>query len=189
MKPTQAEDTSFKEWPSIPRLSRECTITEKIDGTNASLLFTEDGQFFAGSRTRWLSEGQDNFGFYAWANKNKEALRELLGVGRHYGEWWGLGIQIAYAKQNRCFSLFNVKKHAAINTVIDGVEIAPVPTLYIGEFTTQAVEDAMAKLKETGSVASKGFMRPEGVVVFHHPQGYLFKKTFENDEKGKSYGA
>ena len=44
----------------------------------------------------------------------------------------------------------------------------------------------MAKLKETGSIASPGFMNPEGVVIFHTGKvQVLFKKTFEKDEKGK----
>jgi len=45
----------FKEFPKIARLSRECIITEKIDGTNASILITDDGDMFFGSRTRWIT--------------------------------------------------------------------------------------------------------------------------------------
>ena len=45
----------FVEFPKMPRLSREIIITEKIDGTNASVTITEDGQFLTGSRTRWIT--------------------------------------------------------------------------------------------------------------------------------------
>jgi hypothetical protein len=43
----------------------------------------------------------------------------------------------------------------------------------------------MAKLKETGSIAAKGYMDPEGLVVFHSQNSALFKVTFEYDECGK----
>lgn len=38
----------FKGFPKMARLSRECIITEKIDGTNAQICITEDGQFLSG---------------------------------------------------------------------------------------------------------------------------------------------
>jgi hypothetical protein len=43
-------------------------------------------------------------------------------------------------------------------------------------------------LKDNGSKASPGFMKPEGVIIFHTANGYLFKKTIEKDEyhKGES---
>jgi len=40
-----------------------------------------------------------------------------------------------------------------------------------------------------GNVPHKrGDEPPEGVVVFHKHSNSLFKKTFEFDDKGKSYG-
>jgi hypothetical protein len=42
----------FAEFPKMARLSRECIITEKIDGTNAQICITDDGQMLVGSRTR-----------------------------------------------------------------------------------------------------------------------------------------
>jgi hypothetical protein len=35
----------FEKFPSIKRLSRDMIVTEKIDGTNASICITEDGRF------------------------------------------------------------------------------------------------------------------------------------------------
>ena len=90
--PTNRE---FIEFPKMARLSRECIITEKIDGTNASICITEDGQVRTGSRTRWITPQDDNFGFSAWAHANKEYLMQL-GKGLHFGEWWGSGIQRGY---------------------------------------------------------------------------------------------
>jgi hypothetical protein len=50
--PTPPCSVSFAEFPKMARLSRECIITEKIDGTNAQILITEEGEIYAGSRTR-----------------------------------------------------------------------------------------------------------------------------------------
>ena len=83
----------FQEFGKIARLSRECTITEKIDGTNASIFIGENGEFLIGSRSRWITPEEDNYGFAKWALTNKEELLKL-GVGHHFGEWWGIGIQL-----------------------------------------------------------------------------------------------
>jgi hypothetical protein len=65
------------------------------------------------------------------------------------------------------------------------VELPPclsvVPVLYQGMFTTQAVEDAMASLAASGSIACPGCNNPEGVVVFHVAANMCFKKTFNGD--------
>jgi hypothetical protein len=96
----------FESFPKIGRLSRNCTITEKIDGTNAQIYIGEDGEFLTGSRNRWVTPGkQDNYGFSRWAHEHKDELM-TLGPGRHFGEWWGLGIQRGYGLQEKRFSLF-----------------------------------------------------------------------------------
>ena len=64
----------FASFGKMPRLFRECIITEKIDGTNAQVCITEDGEMFTGSRTRWITPQEDNFGFAQWALDNKEKL-------------------------------------------------------------------------------------------------------------------
>ena len=184
-------DIEFKEFPKIARLSREVIITEKIDGSNGVVYIGEDGQMLAGSRTQWLtSDKTDNFGFARWVAENQNELRKL-GEGYHFGEWWGSGIQRGYGlpKGEKRFSLFNTHRWAD-----DAVRPAcchVVPILYTGMFTTYYVEDTLAQLKASGSRAAPGFMKPEGVVIFH-PQGNLgFKKTIEKDEewKGKSAAA
>lgn len=81
-------NVEFREFPKIARLNRECLITEKIDGTNASILITEDGQFLTGSRTRWITPQDDNYGFSKWAHDHRDELMQL-GPGHHFGEWWG----------------------------------------------------------------------------------------------------
>lgn len=173
----------FLEFPKMPRLSREIIVTEKIDGTNAQIAFADDGEMFVGSRSRWITPEADNHGFARWARENENELRKL-GPGRHFGEWWGAGIQRGYGLQKgeKRFSLFNVNRWAGERPACCGV----VPTLYRGDFSTTAVEGALALLRLQGSVASPGFMKPEGVVVFHLAGNFGFKKTLEKDEMPKS---
>lgn len=193
--PTQPFDDSFKPWAKIHRLSRDVVVTEKIDGTNAQILFRPDGTFKAGSRNRWLTPEADNHGFYAFVEANKAELFAILGAGRHYGEWWGRGIGRNYGKTNRCFSLFNVSKWehlrdpaylAAKGKPLSGIdELSCVPVLRRGVLDHCLWRDAMLDLRVSGSVAQPHYMNPEGVVVFHEPSQYMFKKTFEHDGTGK----
>lgn len=174
----------FVEFPKIARLSREILVTEKIDGTNGQVFITDDGQIFAGSRNRWLdSQSWDNFGFGWWVADHKDELL-TLGPGRHYGEWWGQGIQRRYGLTEKRFSLFNVSRWGD-----DAVRPAcchVVPVLYRGLFTSEAVEEALAELRGSGSKAAPGFLNPEGVVVYHVAAGMGFKKTLVGDEVPKT---
>jgi hypothetical protein len=61
-----------------------------------------------------------------------------------------------------------------------------VPELYRGDFTTEAISTQIERLRTLGSVAAPGFMKPEGVVIFHTAGNLMFKKTLENDESPKS---
>lgn len=202
-------------FPKIARLSRGCTITEKIDGTNSQIYVYEttisdavfdpycvrtvDGHLGirVGSRTRWITPLDDNDGFAAWVWKNGDELARGLGVGRHSGEWWGRGIKRAYGQAERRFSLFNTGRwypHSPVALMSDGGKAQPaprccgvVPMLFSGPFETQLVDIALASLRRHGSSAAPGFMRPEGVVVYHHAANIMFKKTLEKDAapKGK----
>jgi len=177
--------TEFQGFPKIPRLSRDCVVSEKIDGTNAQILIADDGAMLAGSRSRWLRPGkQDNFGFAAWVEANREELARL-GPGRHFGEWWGNGIQRGYGLKNgeRRFSLFNVSKWE--DDAARPACCSVVPVLYRGPFCTVKIAQVAAELAFTGSIAMPGFAKPEGIVVFHAASGVLFKKTLENDEAPK----
>jgi hypothetical protein len=172
----------FVPFQKIARLSREIVITEKIDGANAQVYVGEDGTVLAGSRTRWITPEADNFGFAAWVKAHEDELRNL-GPGIHFGEWWGQGIQRRYGLAEKRFSLFNVARWS--DDAVRPTCCLVVPTLYAGIFTTEAVEGALATLREFGSLAAPGFMQPEGVVIFHRASGTLFKKTLEGDEKPK----
>lgn len=185
----------FKEFPKMARLSRDCVITEKIDGTNAQVCITDYGDLLIGSRTRWITPEDDNHGFARWVTEHKEEVMKL-GPGSHFGEWWGSGIQRTYglAKGEKRFSLFNT-----IRWCLHGQtpklrptgannyqEVLPlcigiVPILYQGMFTTDACEAALSDLRTNGSKAAPGFMKPEGIVVFHIAGNVGFKKTLDGD--------
>lgn len=197
----------FEAFKKIPRLTRDVVITEKIDGTNAQVTieilsegeaegilgsFAEapfvifvEGVWYgitAGSRNRYLTLAADNFGFAKWVYENLEDLAGL-GEGTHYGEWWGQGIQRGYGLDHKRFSLFNTHRW------LNGVDPRPacchvVPVLDMGEFDTYAVEEVISGLRETGSLAAKGFGNPEGVVIYHTAAGVYFKKTLEKDGPG-----
>lgn len=163
----------FESFPSIKRLTRGCIITEKIDGTNAQICFDVDGTMRVGSRNRWITPADDNFGFASWCVLNEQELRKL-GTGRHYGEWYGAGIQRRYGLTTKRLALFRQPKDLPACCEV-------VPTLYTGDFSTEVVDQWMEKLRRDGSVAVPGFMQPEGVVMFHTQTRSVFKKTLDGD--------
>ena len=214
---------NFKPFPKMARLLRDCIITEKIDGTNASIYiydpklnteaeegftsaFDADGKVWnikAGSRTRWITPPNDNFGFAQWVWDHANELVEL-GEGHHFGEWWGSGIQRNYGFKNgeRFFSLFNAarwvehdKPTYAINNPNPKApqkftECAPacckvVPILYKGIFDTEVADMELSALRRFGSAAVDGFMNPEGIVVYHEAAGVGFKLTLDNNDQPK----
>lgn len=175
----------FIPFPKVPRLNREILITEKIDGTNAQVVISDDGtQIRAGSRNRWISLDADNMGFARWVEDRREELL-TLGPGRHFGEWWGSGIQRTYGlpKGEKRFSLFNASRWAEDATRPACCHV--VPTLYRGPFDLSAINGCIDYLRTDGS-AAPGFMRPEGIIVFHTAANSGFKVTLEKDEEPKS---
>jgi hypothetical protein len=139
---------------------------------------------FVGSRNKWIQPGkQDNAGFAGWCEANKEELMKL-GPGRHFGEWWGKGIQRGYGLSEKKFSLFNSERWADPSVRPACCDVVPV--LYKGPFDTAAIDEVLEKLKESGSVAAPGFMAPEGIIVYHTAGNFGMKKTIDNDGMPKS---
>lgn len=174
----------FIGFPKIHRLSRDIIITEKIDGTNAQLNIVDIDNvlnIFPASRNKFINTKDDNNGFAKWVEKHYEELCEL-GPGRHFGEWWGQGIQRNYGLKEKRFSLFNVSRWNKDN-IPDCCNIVPI--LYEGIFDTNKIEDVLNELKVNGSKAAPGFMKPEGIVIYHTQANIMFKKTIENDIYGK----
>ncbi len=195
----------FEPFAKIPRLKRELVITEKLDGTNSQIMITYDAPpikaegmvvahcpetsrwMMAGSRKRWIcpegslvgQKGTDNFGFARWVQDNAKELFKL-GEGRHYGEWYGQGIQRGYGLDGKRFALFNTARWGAHNPdtpaccevtqLIQDVE-GPIPT----------AEEALGYLFEHGSFSVPGYHNPEGIVVYHTASRGLFKMTFGMD--------
>jgi len=210
----------FKEWPKTPRLLRNITITEKIDGTNAAIgivpissvyhsypgdiekprledITILEGSVFAKvesggeiygvyaqSRSRLITPGKstDNYGFAGWVQANAEELVRVLGEGLHYGEWWGAGVQRKYGISDKWFSLFNTARYAELDTPIN---LSVVPVLYEGPNDTAAIEAALCSLRVNGSVASPGFMNPEGVCVYQAASRQVSKVTLDHNDAGK----
>ena len=139
----------FIKFNKVARLSRDMVITEKIDGTNGCIYIGEDGEFLVGSRTRWITPACDNHGFARWAHEHKDELIAGLGTGRHFGEWWGSGIQRGYGLQKgeRRVSLFNVHRWNSLNKP-DCCDVVPV--LYIGAFNTDMVQTILNGLAANG---------------------------------------
>ena len=179
---------TFEAFPKIARLNRNCVITEKLDGTNAQVIVTEDGEVAAACRTRLITPEDDNYGFARWVEAHKDELREL-GPGRHFGEWWGAGIQRKYGLKgsDKRFSLFNVSRWSNLDPEgprrPDCCDVVPV--LYSGPFKSEVVDMWIERLRTFGSQAVPGFMKPEGLIVWHEAARQLYKVTCEKDEKPK----
>lgn len=204
----------FVPWPKTPRLFREIVITEKIDGANSAVIIQESGldgecsayvlahverdgveyEIAAQSRNRLILPGKttDNYGFAGFVQQNAEELFDLLGPGRHFGEWWGKGIQKRYVNQTagiKGFALFNTEKYATLKAWLpnpDGGEVLvePIHVLYRGPFSEQAIRDALNHLKDNGSWVSP-LSPAEGIVVFHTQSRQVYKVTLDNYDKGK----
>lgn len=206
---------NFDPMPKIARLNKEVIVTEKIDGTNASVcieivaaeMIQVAGEFNvtpdmlaisvqdngdhwivrAGSKNRFLTEANDNHGFAKWVGAHAQELLEL-GPGVHRGEWWGKGIQRGYGLSEKRFSLFNVShwiRDQPLSIPCQGLAVPPdccdvVPILGKG-IGFEGVEHGLEMLEVIGSVAAPGFMKPEGLCIFHTGAGIYFKATIEND--------
>jgi hypothetical protein len=172
-------------------------VTEKVDGTNGLVSVGEDGLVRAGSRNRWLTVSDDNFGFAAWVEANADEIRKL-GPGNHYGEWYGRGIQRGYGLFDRRFALFNVRRWHMVggtsplwgsgNAGPFATTEAPaccqvVPLLGVVEACE--IEEVLRYFCSSWIVP--GYERPEGVVIGHKPSGDLYKYTFGGDgHKGEA---
>lgn len=202
----------FSAWPKSPRWFRDVTVTEKIDGSNAGvriLPVTEqseisgpDSRFFymngdgeeflvvPQSRKRIITPSEDNAGFAKWVEANAWHLIGTLGPGLHFGEWWGQGIQRRYDMDRKVFSLFNTAKWGDVLSVDpDDTGLAVVPVLYEGPLRAASIDVILEGLAESGSHAAAGFMRPEGVCIFHHASRTIYKALIDGDDLPKSVAA
>lgn len=209
--------SDFQSFPKISRYFRDIVITEKLDGTNGQVYIkvltpgddrktllarwsnpdtTVGGELglYAGSRNRILSVKSDNFGFARWVEEHAPELSDL-GVGRHFGEWWGNGINRGYGLQpgDKRFSLFNSTRWADPEERPLCCDV--VPMLYSGPIVMPdgelAVRHVMRRITFAGSQAAPGFKNPEGIVVYHTHGNFLQKISCdpEEDAGGKDRAA
>ena len=208
----------FTEFEKISRLNREIIVTEKIDGTNGQIhIRPADGQLEhgfdaqievdgvahyirAGSRNRWVAHvgGDDNNGFGRWVYQHAHELA-ALGAGAHFGEWWGSGIQRKYGLTEKRWSLFNVGRWVRDDglglrgPLADKQQYAPacchVVPILAQRVGFADIGDVLGSLETYGSSAAPGFMKPEGIVIFHTHSRSLFKVTLERDQEPKSMRA
>jgi hypothetical protein len=172
----------FKEFPKIQQLLKtRLQITQKLNGTNAQVvIFDTPGgiDIKCGSRNRWITPDDDNFGFARFVYENKADFIEKLGIGTHFGEWCGPGIQSSEGLSVRTFVLFEHWKYPSDRLL--PVNTIPVPVLYIGTYEDNVIAETISKFKIEGSKLVPGFMRVEGVVV--NLGGHNYKYVFDAEE-------
>ena len=214
MSENEMDFKSFRKIPALHSSSLRIRITQKIHGTNGQLLIWKDKEgemhLKAGSRNRWLTPEDDNYGFAKWAHTHKYFLIEFLGCGRHYGEWAGKGVNKGEGLSEKRFFLFNrdlmeknfFDKHELYKKCRD-VGVAQVPILYDVnvqasdrgkdqyDFWTvhMAIEAALCRLKINGSRIkwTDRDCPPEGIVIEIYDEKRInppifFKKTFSQEE-------
>lgn len=201
----------FPKFNKIPRWYKQFTITEKVDGTNgviqvwgpATVPFGQTGVIrvevpilegtetavryvAAGSRTRWLdpTAGLDNHGFGRWVLEHAPEAAQL-GVGVHYGEWYGSGINRGYGYMNgeKHFALFNSfrwREHRP-----EGFGVVPVLWSGSGDDIDKGIGISLAELVYNGSVIAPGFKFPEGIVIYSDETKAMWKKYLVNDRNAK----
>lgn len=174
----------FKSFPKIEALHKaKMSITQKLHGTNAQVyiyLNEETGQLdlMCGSRTRWITPQDDNYGFAKFVHENKEEFIQKLGLGHHFGEWVGEGINSGEGLIERQFVLFDWWRYPEDKPLPPRTSI--VPLLYNGDIDFNKIYETMDDLKSNGSKLVNGFMRVEGIVV--DLNGTRYKKVFNPEE-------
>lgn len=144
---------------------QKVVVTEKLDGTNG-LVFVdlETDTVLAGSRNRWITPEDDNYGFAKFVQENREDLK-LLGDGYHYGEWWGQGIQRRYDMDRKVFSLFNAIRWQEERPICCDV----VPLVFCGtqaEYDVAFEEDIKHRPSTAAQLYQKNYENVEGYIIW-----------------------
>ncbi len=199
----------WRKYPKTTRLSKcRMRITEKLDGTNAAIEIIEklDGPNIVlsysrnrqlgepkpyttvledGSEKTYMSKEYEHFGFREWVKENAKRLSELLPVGIHYGEWCGPGIQKnPLGLPSKRFFLFNGYPKDTEVEKAQGIGLFEVPTLYIGKFSIEKIEEVHNDLLSNGTKVFNSIepKSPEGIII--NAFGTRFKKTELDLPKG-----
>jgi hypothetical protein len=172
----------FKSFEKILHIGKlYMSITQKLHGSNAQIYIYKDEndetKIQAGSRSRWIYEEDDNYGFARYISENREEFIGMLGEGRHFGEWCGPGINSGEGLKEKTLVLFNWRRWIGKDLP---KRVTTVPVLYKGAISLDAISEAMEKLKTQGSMLCPGFMKPEGVVI--EIDGQFYKNVFDLEE-------
>lgn len=166
-----------------PQVLNHVAVLDGIREGEDGLEDNEDYTWYlvgAQSRSRMLeADGPDNHGFAEWVADNAFTLVEDLGPGLHMGEWWGKGIQRGYGMNRKVFSLFNTAKWAFTDFITPDLYVVPI--LYQGVFAPVEIHWQSAMLRDGGSQAAPGFMKPEGICIYHTALRKVLKYTLDDD--------
>lgn len=158
----------FKKFGKLAHLDNiRVRITQKIDGTNAQIVISPEGELLACSKNRVLTEHSDNYNFYKFCMENKQVLIDFLGVGRHYGEWAGPKINSGEGLTENTLVLFDYWKYKDQQMPLE--QLTHVPILLDQTLDHVLMYDAInttnRDLQLKGSKLVPGFMDVEGMVL------------------------
>lgn len=152
----------------------ECYIFPKIDGTNGSVWFNDDGSVGAGSRKRVLSVEDDNAGFCSFVEQHGSIKLFLTNYPymRLYGEWLVPHSLKTYRDDAwKRFYVFDVFDHInevflhyeEYRTLLEAFEIDYIPPQCIMRNSTY--ENFLVELKNNVFLIEEGRGFGEGVVI------------------------
>ncbi|MEZ4363201.1 MAG: RNA ligase family protein [Kofleriaceae bacterium] len=144
----QPGDEDLASAPFSVLAGRHVVVEEKVDGGNAGISFTEDGQLRLQSRGHYLTGGPRERHFALlkqWAHTHAQVLHERLGA-RYvlYGEWLYAKHTVYYDALPHYFlefDLYDRQAQAFLSTprrrqLLDGAPVVSVPVLAEGPVTT-----------------------------------------------------
>jgi len=174
-------------YPVIYRLDKKEILNQKTCFEIDDKVY----RLYCGSRTRWITPEEDNFGFANYIYSNAKAFIKYFGVGRHFGEWAGPGINAGEGLIEKTFVLFDYWKFPPERVLPPRCIVVPV--LYDGKADLDKITEVFDKLKAEGSSLVPGYMKPEGIVITLN--GERYKKVFtpeevawQNQKIKKNYG-
>lgn len=151
----QPGDEDLDSVPFAAIRGRHLVVEEKLDGANAGISFTSDGELRLQSRGHFLTGGprERQFArFKAWAATLRLPLWERLG-SRYvlYGEWLYAKHTVFYDALPHYFCEFDVLDREAgafLSTpargaLLDGAGVVPVPVLHTGPLPNLAALTAL----------------------------------------------
>lgn len=144
----QPGDEDLSQTPFAELVGQHLVVEEKLDGANAAISFTGDGELRLQSRGHYLSGGprERQFApFKSWANLVAPVLRPILGSRFVlYGEWLYAKHTVFYDALPHWFCEFDILDREtgafldtpARHAMLAGTPVVSVPVLREGTFTT-----------------------------------------------------